>query len=275
MCARCGKIRRGAEALAGSERSGSMETISSRKNEKIVRLKRLGASRGDRRAFGEFLCDGEKLLREALLHGAEIRMILTDEEEGASLPDGAPAYLVSRDMLEYVSPLKNPQHVVFSCAMPDRSGLTGPPGGPYIILENIQDPGNVGTIMRTANAFSMPGMLLVGACADPYNPKAVRASMGAVFRQSAAEVSYDGLAKLRGEGLKIYGAFLGDSCRYVRSVDLRSAAVAIGSEGEGLSAKMLSLCDDTIIIPMASECESLNAGVAAAVVMWEMRRGEL
>lgn len=248
------------------------EPISSRKNEKIVRMRKLGASRAARREFGEFLCDGEKLLDEALKNGADIRMILTAGELETEIPENVPVYHVPMGVIEAVSPLKNPQSVIFSCAIPKKVGELR--RGRHIILENMQDPGNVGMIMRTANAFMMVDVILVGACADPYNPKAVRASMGAVFRQRVMEAGYDDLEKLRRSGTRLYGAALAENSVDLRKVDLKNAAVVIGSEGQGLSDKMLSICDGRVIIPMNPVCESLNAGVAAAVIMWEMRRAD-
>ena len=142
-----------------------------------------------------------------------------------------------------------------------------------IVLENVQDPGNVGTVIRTANAFGIGAVLLVGACADLYNPKTVRATMGAIFRQRVEQLSVDEMKALLCENaLPLYGAALSDGARDIRQAELRQAAVAIGSEGNGLSRELLALSDGQIIIPMTPESESLNAGVAASVVMWEMTR---
>ncbi|MGE4484573.1 MAG: TrmH family RNA methyltransferase [Oscillospiraceae bacterium] len=249
------------------------EAISSRKNEKITRMRKLGSFRAARREFGEFLCDGEKLLLEALKNGADIRMILTADELRVKVPENIPIYSVPMGVIEAVSPLKNPQSILFSCAIPKKRGEIR--RGAHIILENMQDPGNVGMVMRTANAFLMADVILVGSCADPYNPKAVRASMGAVFRQRVYEAGYEDIEKLRRSGLRLYGAALGEGSVDIRKVDLKNTAVVIGSEGQGLSEKMLSICDGRVIVPMNPACESLNAGVAAAVVMWEMRRAAI
>ena len=142
-----------------------------------------------------------------------------------------------------------------------------------MVLDGVQDPGNVGTILRTADAFDCDGMFLVGACADLYSAKTVRATMGAVFRRpvwrcTAAEVK----TLLTDSGIPLYGAALRDDTVDARSVDYGCAAVAIGSEGRGLSDEMLSLCDRTIRLPMSERCESLNAAVAASVLLWEMYR---
>ncbi len=249
-----------------------MIEIKSRKNPIIVHLKKLGADSNYRRDTGEFLCDGEKLLTEAVLNGAAITAVLCSGKTPDGLPGTVPVYTVPKDIIESVSPLKSPQDVLFSCRMPDSSGSLAADGF-HIILEAIQDPGNVGTILRTAGAFNVRSVILTGGCADPYNPKTIRATMGAIFRQPVVHAVLDDLRTLKNAGLKIYGAALSDESRDIRDISFQNAAVAIGSEGRGLSPELLDLCNEKIIIPMSPKCESLNAAVAAAIVMWEAARG--
>ncbi len=250
-----------------------MDEIKSRKNPLIAHMKKLGADSDYRRASGEFLCDGDKLLTEALYNGADITAVLYSSREPDALPLSVPVYLVAHDIIETVSPLKSPQGIVFSCRIPDRR-INPAADGFYIILEGIQDPGNVGTILRTADAFNVNGVILTGGCADPYNPKTIRATMGAIFRQSILDMELDGVRALKESGLKIYGAALSPESRDVRDVSFDNAAVAIGSEGRGLTPDLISLCDEKLIIPMSPKCESLNAAVAAAIIMWEVTRGK-
>jgi len=248
-----------------------MLTITSRKNERIVHIKKLGADAAYRRECGEFLCDGYKLLGEAVQYGAEIRSVLfCGDALQIGLPDGAELINVPRDVLESVSPQKTPQDILFTCRMPDQSADNAEM--PCIILENVQDPGNVGTILRTAGAFGIKTVMLVGACADPYSPKTVRASMGAVFRQRVIRLDIAELQRFKRGGAVLYGAALSDEAVPLGTVELGNAAVAIGSEGQGLSRELMDMCDKLIVIPMESQCESLNAGVAASVIMWEMYR---
>lgn len=245
------------------------ETITSRKNERIVHLKKLGTSASYRRECGETLCDGHKLLKEAAEHGIRIKTVLFCGEE----PDACGVervYEVPRELIEAVSPMATAQNVLFSCEIPQPSD-TDSIGGRCIILENIQDPGNVGTMIRTANAFSIDTVMLVGSCADPFSPKTIRASMGAVFRQRIVQTDIGGVERLRASGMKVYGAALSDRSVDIGEVCLKNAAVVIGNEGSGLTDGMIGVCDGEIIIPMNPDCESLNAGAAAAVIMWEMR----
>ena len=249
-------------------KTANMEEITSRKNTLVRHLKKLGTDGDYRRQSGEFLCDGDKLLREAVLSGAVITAVLTGSVKPDFLPDGVPVYHAPRDIIEAASPLKTPQDVVFSCALPAPDKNT-PTSGLQLILEEIQDPGNIGTILRTAGAFNVTRMILTGNCADPYGPKAVRASMGAIFRLVPVTRDLDGIARLKEAGIKLYAAALGENCADVREADYHNAAVAIGSEGRGLSMELLDLCDDKIKIPMADTAESLNAAAAAAIIMWE------
>ena len=179
------------------------------------------------------------------------------------------------DLLKSLSTTETPQGVLFLCRQPDLVLPETLPGTRFLVLDGVQDPGNVGTILRTADAFHTDGLFLVNACADLYNPKTVRASMGAVFR---CPVWACGLEELRAlltkSGLPLYGAALRTDTVDVRRADFSRCAVAVGSEGKGLSAEALAACDLTVKIPMSGHCESLNAAAAAAVLLWEAARDD-
>lgn len=221
---------------------------------------------------GEYVCDGFKTLNEALHCGAQIGCVLWKEcAEELELPDGVLQYTAPSELFEYASPLKSSAGPVFTVKMPERDDEFKLERA--IVLENLQDPGNVGTVIRTANAFNIDAVILVGACADLYNPKTVRASMGAIFRQRVLAMSIDELdAFTRERALPLFGAALSDKAADLRKVELHRAAVAIGSEGRGLSGELLAVCGGEVIIPMNPDSESLNAAVAASVIMWEMSR---
>ena len=247
------------------------ERITSRRNPLILRLRALAADGDLRRAEGEYLCDGEKLLREALDKGAELRCVLWKEAPGPlSLPESVRQYSAPAELFDYASPMKNSPGPLFTLAMPPEPE---PVFRRAVLLENVQDPGNVGTVIRTAAAMGVDTVLLCGACADLYSPKTARATMGAVFRERVVRCTVrDARAYADANGLKLYGAALSDKAADIRTLCLQSAVVAIGSEGRGLSAELLALCDGELIIPMSPGSESLNAAVAAAIVLWEMAR---
>ena len=247
-----------------------MEKITSRKNAYIAHLRALASDGAYRLEKGEFLCDGLKLLGEAAESGAEILSVLWKEGGAAGEADCARQYLAPADLFDYASAMKNSPGPLFAVRI--RETEAGRIEN-AIILENVQDPGNVGTVLRTASAFSVGAVILTGDCADLYTPKTVRATMGAIFRQYVLRLERDELpAWLRSRGLKLYGAALSDTAQDLREVDITHAAVAVGSEGRGLSRELLDMCEGELIIPMDARSESLNAAVAASVLMWEMRR---
>ncbi len=247
-----------------------MEKLSSRQNKIIAHVRKLGSDKSYRYEHGEAVCDGIKLLREAIMWGVEITAVLWAGEPAFALPEGVRQYSVSQELIDYASPLKNSQGALFTFRMP--SWPEKEPGR-CLVLETVQDPGNLGTILRTANALNMDSVILTGDCADIYNPKTIRAAMGAVFRQKVLRMERSGMREyLSAYGMKLYGAALSEESQDIRRIGLEKAAVAIGSEGKGLSEEFLTLCDGQVIIPMNEQCESLNAGVAAAIVMWELTR---
>ena len=249
-----------------------MTEITSRKNEYIRHLRELSADKSYRTERGEYLCDGLKLLREALQFGAEVTSVLWKEKAQAlDGLEGAAQYLAPAELFDYASTMKNSPGPLFTVKIPAADAAQ--PLHRAIILENVQDPGNVGTVIRTANAFGIDAVILTGDCADLYNPKTVRSTMGAIFRQRVISCELGDLTELLNKnGLPLYGAALTDKARNILDVDVKKAAVAVGSEGRGLSTGLLSLCDSAVIIPMQPDSESLNAAVAASVIMWEMAR---
>lgn len=250
------------------------ETITSRQNPLMTHLRKLASSRSYRKKSGEYLCDGTKLLAEALKWGAEVKTaVFSEGVDIPPLPDGVRAVRVSEELMRSVSPMETPQGALFTVALPEVQLPETLSGKHYLVLDGVQDPGNVGTILRTADAFDCDGVFLVNACADLYNPKTARATMGAIFRREAYSVTTEELfALLRKSGVPLYGTALRDDTVPLAEADLARAAVAIGSEGRGLSQQVLDECAKTLKIPMNPRCESLNAAIAATVVLWEMYR---
>lgn len=248
-----------------------MEIIRSRKNAQLRYFRELGRDSALRRQEGRYLCDGEKLLREAVEKGVSISGVLL--REGGSqppLPD-VPVYTAGEEAFAYASPLENSPGPLFIAERRPIPARERPER--VVVLENVQDPGNVGTVLRTAAALGTDAVILVGQCADPWQPKTVRASMGALFRQSLIETDLDGLsALLRSWELPLWGAALSPEAEDIHAVSLRRAAVAVGNEGRGLTQALLARCTGKLIIPMTPGSESLNAAVAASILMWEMAR---
>jgi len=247
-----------------------MEKITSRRNPLCVHIKKLGADRGYREKSGEFLCDGLKLLSEAEKFGAEIISVLTSSHLPFPLPVDTKVYHTESSVINSVSPLKNAQSVLFTCKIPKNDSKSFSEST-TVLLDGVQDPGNVGTIIRTASAFGIKNIVLTGNSADVYNPKTVRATMGAIFSQSICYMSARELCSLKENGMKFIGAALGEKSRAFDEVNLKDTLIAIGSEGKGLSAEILELCDERVVIPILPDCDSLNAAVAAAILMWSAK----
>ena len=183
----------------------------------------------------------------------------------AELPAGVRVVEVPEALLRAVSTVETPQGMLAVCRTPD----TAPPETPWV-LDGVQDPGNVGTVWRTADAFGAAGLFLLPGCAEPFAPKTVRATMGACFRLPVWEGTLEELTgRLARSGAPLYATALRDDTEDIRAVPLEGAAVVIGSEGGGVPQPVLDACRATLKIPMRDRCESLNAAVAASVVLWE------
>ena len=247
-----------------------MQTITSRQNPLFQTIRKLNSSASFRRQKGLFVGEGPKLLGEAVKWGAEIETVVS--VPGAALPELGVSQRVETpaDVLRSLCDTETPQGVLFTCRLPDTALPDKLSPGRYLVLDGVQDPGNLGTVWRTADALGAAGVLLTGACADPFSPKAVRATMGACFRLPVWKGEPGEVAELlKKSGLPLYATALREDTVDVRSADLSQAAVVIGSEGRGVSAELLALSEKTLKIPMEAKCESLNAAVAAAVVLWE------
>lgn len=250
------------------------ERITSRANPLMVHIRKLAASRAYRRACGEFLGDGVKLLEEAARWRAGLTAVVhTPGTALPLLPEGVRTVEVPEDVMASVSPMEAPQGALFTARVPSQEPPDALQGRRYLALEGVQDPGNVGTILRAADAFEADGVFLLPGCADLYNHKTVRASMGAVFRLPAWSCPLERLAALAAAvGLPVYGAALREDTADVRTLELRRSVVLVGSEGRGLSPQALAACAGTVRIPMGKRCESLNAAAAAAILLWESWR---
>ncbi len=247
-----------------------MEVITSRQNSLLVKTVKLQTSKKFRQAQGLFVGDGTKLLQEAIRWAPESleAVILREDVTLPELPDHVRAVQVSRSLMEQVSQMEAPEGAIFLAKMPGEREGEVVPG--CLILDGIQDPGNVGTILRTADALDVPVFLTEGCC-DPYNPKTVRATMGAIFRTPPGVIRREDLIRVcREKNIPLLATALSDQAVDLRNQDLKQAAVIMGSEGSGVSEQLLEASQGQVIIPMHPRCESLNAAVASAIVLWQM-----
>jgi len=250
----------------------SIERITSRQNALIQQVRKLRTSRSERYKTGLFCADGTKLLQEAIRWCEGLHtVILSEELEIPKLPEHVRVCVVTKELMEYASGMGTPQGALFLCRMPKQDREVSLSAG-TLILDGLQDPGNVGTILRTADALQIPVVLSSG-CADPYNEKTVRASMGAVFRTPPVQLSReDILARCQEQGMQLAVTAMSDDAVDLRKSACNSYAVVIGSEGQGVCKEYMDAAVARLIIPMDPRCESLNAAIAAAIVMWQMKQ---
>lgn len=253
----------------GSE-SVMEQRITSRKNAVLQQVRKLLNSRREREATGLFVADGTKLLAEAVRFWPGLDTVILSDGVEAEVPEQVRVLRVPEDVMESISPMAAPQGAVFLCRLPENRTFL--PQAPMLLLDGIQDPGNLGTILRTADALNVPVVLLEG-CADPYSHKVVRSSMGAVFRTPVVQTTWEeARQKLMEAGISVAVTALSERAADIRCADLKKMAVIIGSEGQGVRKEILGSADAELIIPMNPRCESLNAAIAAAIVAWEMKQ---
>ena len=245
------------------------ERITARKNPLLQQVRKLLSSRKERENTGLFVADGTKLLTEAVKWWPGLETVILSDGTEMELPAHVRVVTVPKDVMESISPMQTPQGALFLCRLPEKKEFIPKPG--MLLLDGIQDPGNVGTILRTADALQIPVALLEG-CADPYSHKVVRASMGAVFRTPVVQTTWEQAKTAFAQaGIPVAVTALSSRAQDLRSAALKDMAVVIGSEGQGVRAQILDSAQAELIIPMNPNCESLNAAIAAAIVIWQMK----
>ena len=244
------------------------ERITSRKNPLVQQVKKLLTSKREREKLGLFVSDGTKLLEEAARYCPGLHTVFLSEGVEVRVPESCRVIRVSREVMEAISPMESPQGAVFLCKLPEKREFRPEKG--MLLLDGIQDPGNLGTILRTADAWNVPVALLEG-CADPFSHKVVRSSMGAVFRTPVTVTDWQTAKESCARaGIPVAVTALNHRAEDIRKAEVAAMAVVIGSEGQGVRREILESAGHCLIIPMNDHCESLNAAIAAATVMWQM-----
>jgi len=247
------------------------EHITSLKNPKIQLWKALKDRKG-RRETGCFLVEGRKMVEEALASTFPVEMVLMDSDRMAEfdLPPHTPVTTMPPHVLAAVCDTKTPQGIAAVVRMQEPPAL----GSRLVALDGVQDPGNVGTILRTADAAGFDGVLLSQQCADVFSPKVLRATMGSIFRM-AISVTDDlpgALEALKAQGCSVISSQLDGTPFYSREPVGDRFALVIGSEGNGVTDEVKAVATHRVKLPMRGGAESLNAAVAAGIMMYELTR---
>ncbi len=255
--------------------------LTSPHNQQVKAWRELNRSRAARLSAGLFLAEGEHMAGEALKEKKADALIVRQGDEQRYAPllrlaqeQELALYLVSDAVLTVLSDAKTPQGVTALCAfaslptVQDRQVL--------VALDDVQDPGNVGTILRTLDAAGFSGLILSKGSADPYSPKALRASMGAVYRVPCAAVNDlpKTLSDLRMQGYDIMAGTLDGTPFYERGRDAERVCLVIGNEGAGISEPVLCQASRRVRLPMRGGAESLNAAVACAIMLYDLLRAK-
>jgi RNA methyltransferase, TrmH family len=250
-------------------------------NPRVQLVRKLQSQAKTRQEEQAFIVEGVRLAEEALLSGWQARQVLfTDllDVRGKNVADGflsrrVPVDLVSPEVMKAVSQTKTPQGIL---AVIERNSLLIPASPDFLlILDVIRDPGNLGTILRTAAAAGVQAVILTVGCADPWAPKVVRAGMGAHFHLpilSRSDLEIHHLLKVTYPNFRVYLADSNQGVVYTH-VDFRSpSAIVIGGEAAGAGNETGSLANTRVHIPMPGGSESLNAAVATAILLFEVAR---
>lgn len=239
---------------------------SSINNDKIKNIKKLN-SKKYRENFGLFLVDGEHLVREAYNSGVLEELIVL---EGVQFNLDVKTSYVTLNVLKYISDLDNPNGIMGICRKKESSFS----GDRIVILDDIQDPGNLGTIIRSCVAFNIDTLVLSKNTVDLYNSKVIRATQGMLFNLNIIIVDdlCDFITNLKSENYKIYSTNVKNG-KSLKSIEKCNRFVIImGNEGNGVSGNVDKLADSYIYIDMNSSCESLNVGVATSIILYEFDR---
>lgn len=259
--------------------------VTSKDNPLIKEWRRLCRETKRRRQSGCFALEGARLCGDALTSGLPVRAVLYTaaalESYGAAvqplLAVAEQAVEIAPELAQYMADTATPQGVFCIAKILDNPlGLdTIDTMGRYGLLEDIQDPGNLGTMIRTAEALGLDGLVLSAGCCDVYNPKVLRSSMGGVFRlPMLTGVSMpETIDTLQERGMRAYACVVDADVCPVQTVAFGPGSLCvIGNEGNGLRPETVAACAQRITIPMTGRAESLNASLAAGIVMWEMSR---
>lgn len=257
--------------------------VTSKDNSNIKKAVKLKTSAKERRKSGLFPAEGLRICMDAVRSGAQIVTLFVTEkamqkhsEEFAILKAAAQTTVcVSESIFAMMSDTQSPQGFLSVVKTLDKTNEfdTIKCDGKYLALDNVQDPNNLGTVLRSAEAFNVSGVILSADCCDIYNPKVVRGSMGAVFRipfiiQSSVKEFLE-----KNPQINSYAAVVNSDAKSLTEVKFQTpCAVVVGNEGNGIKAETEKACKNRITIHMEGKAESLNASVAAAILMWEMMK---
>lgn len=261
-----------------------MEKIISSQNPKIKQFSKLVASSKERKKTGHFVIEGVRLCRDAAQSSVKIKELFFTSQAYSKYPDdidfiiskSESSFEISSEVADKISDTENSQGVFLKCENTGNevSINSFSSDGKYVVLENLQDPSNLGAIARTAEALGISGAVLVNCC-DVFNPKALRSSMGSIFRLPFVRLEDvdEMFSFAKSRNIKTIATVVDSSADKINETDLSGGVfLIIGNEGNGIKKETAEKCDCRVTIPMLGRAESLNASMAACISMWEVMR---
>lgn len=261
--------------------------ISSRENANVKLFQKLVSSKKARNEHNMFPLEGLRLIEDAILENLELHFIFVAEKSAEKYSEALDLleksgyddkiFTITHDVEQKICDTVTPQGIYAVCKKLDKFFYADKilSDGKYIILNNIQDPGNIGTIIRTADALGIDGVILTGGCCDIYNPKVVRSTMGSMFRMNILECDEIStvLSAFDEKKITTFAAIIDTDAMSLTECDFTvGCGVVIGNEGNGLEQQVINLCKTRMTIKMNGNINSINAAMAAGIIMWEMLR---
>ncbi len=255
-----------------------MEKITAKDNEKIKRYAKILNSKKYRDELNLFVIEGVKLFEEAKRSSVQVLQVFVTEKflcryGEEFFEEGLEVYQISEALEKKIASSLTPQGIYAICKKLDKPLKLDKieNNGCFVALWNLQDPGNVGTIFRVADAMGLSGVILSNNCCDVYNMKTIRSAMGSLFRMPFLVTDMSDF--LDSKKLTSYAAVVDSDAKKLSDIKFENnSVVVIGNEGNGLSPEQVAACDERITIPMKGSAESLNAAMAATILIWEMAK---
>ena len=256
-----------------------MDRILSNQNSRVKAWAKLATKKG-RLENKTYLLDGWHLVEEAIKAKAKFHAVMATEAQMAEhlpdVPHGVPAFEISEEVAKHIAGTNTPQGIFAEISLPDK---TFDPSyvhdGAWLLLDKIQDPGNVGTLVRTADAAGFKGVVLGEGTADAYSPKVVRAMQGSQFHLEVLNGDLNEWTDaLTANGLPVYGSQLDEAAQSYRQIEPSTQfALIVGNEGQGLAEELAAKTTANLYIPIQGQAESLNVAIAGGILMFSLAAG--
>ena len=247
-----------------------MQKITSTSNERIKFLKTLKMKKG-REESGCYLIEGKRAVTDAVKHNVAFECLLIEEGKEFDIEPNCEKIIVSSHIIELLSETSSPEGIIAQARKFSTEFDANDLNGLVVFLDTLQDAGNLGTIIRTADAAGASAVILSENCVELFNPKVIRATMSSVFniKIMVTDDKISALQELKNKGYTLYSAALNGENFYDTEIEKeKNNCIIIGNEGNGISKEVLSVSDKIITLPMRGDAESLNAGIAAGILIY-------